>query len=85
MPVIRQFTRDQREFLRVLKEYGDEVVDNGNVMNETGWEKKKTVAVGLSLEKRGILDYSRTDQVGFEGGIWQRSKVSKEVRERRKP
>nr|BDD48357.1 hypothetical protein 32 [Candidatus Omnitrophota bacterium] len=66
----RPLTENQSEFMKIVQDY-DNIADNGNLMSETGWGKKATVRIGMTLVKRGLLEYTTTDMGGFEGGIWK--------------
>lgn len=80
MGIYRPFTKNQREFMKAFESYGDEIADNGNIMGETGWDRRQVVQVGMGLVRRGILEYSSTQDLGFEGGIWSRTKMSKKLK-----
>jgi len=67
---MRPLTQNQKAFLKVFEEYHADIVDNLNVMAETGWGKRKVVAVGRGLAKRGLVRYTPIDGSGFEGGVW---------------
>lgn len=68
---MRSLTENQKKFLAVFEEYNAYFVDNLNVMAETGWGKRKVVAVGQGLVKRGLVEYTPLDDSGFEGGVWE--------------
>ena len=68
----KPFTKKQEEFLEAFRFYGDEIADNGNIMAETGWNRREVLQVGKGLVQRGILRYTSTQDLGFEGGIWSR-------------
>ena len=70
----RPFSKMQKEFLKAFEYYGDDIADNGNIMAETGWDRRQVYQVGRGLIKRGILTYTPTPDLGFEGGIWSRVK-----------
>lgn len=73
----RPLSKMQQEFMKAFKNYGDEIADNGNIMAETGWDRRQVYQVGRGLVKRGILTYTSIQDLGFEGGIWERVKLEK--------
>jgi hypothetical protein len=73
----KPLSKMQKEFMQAFVYYGDEIADNGNIMAETGWDRRQVQSVGRGLVKRGILQYTATQDLGFEGGIWSRPKKKK--------
>jgi hypothetical protein len=65
-------TKNQQTFLSVLRDYAG-IADNGNIMTETVWPRSKVIAVGRSLMKLNMVNYTPTQANGFEGGVWRQN------------
>lgn len=71
-------TANQQRFLEILEMYAG-IADNGNLMLETGWGRRKVAAVGRTLVRAGLVTYTPTDATGFEGGIYKLVKGGEDV------
>lgn len=77
---VKKLTENQREFMRTVEMYSW-IADNGNLMIEMGLEKKQVAAIGRSLTKLGLVQYSGATQAGFEGGIYEVTELGKKYKE----
>ena len=62
-------TSNQAEFMRIVAMY-DNIADNGNLMAETGWGRRKVAAIGRGLVRKGLVTYAPIDHGSFEGGVY---------------
>jgi hypothetical protein len=69
-------TKNQQTFLSILHNYAG-IADNGNIMAETVWPRSKVIAVGRSLMKLNVVNYTPTQANGFEGGVWRQNESFK--------